>query len=106
MVHHIHFLKLKNAVTPEQVENLMVETRIRLLKISEIMNLHVGKRIDANDDGHQVFFSFDVENMAKLGIVWDDAVYIKFKHQILTQFVEWEKSLNFEMEPGKDITYS
>ncbi|MDR2462638.1 MAG: hypothetical protein LBD30_02530 [Verrucomicrobiales bacterium] len=106
MVHHIHFLKPNTAVTPEQIENLMVETRIRLLKIPEIMNLRVGKRIDPAADNHQVFFAFDTENLAKLRIAEDDAVYIKFRHQVLEQFVERETTLNFEMEPGKDVTYS
>ncbi|MDR1192416.1 MAG: hypothetical protein LBK60_12265 [Verrucomicrobiales bacterium] len=106
MVQHIHFLGLKAGVQPEQVENLMVETRIRLLKISEIMNLRVGKRIDAAADGYQVFFAFDTESLAKLRVAEDEAVYIKFRHQILERFVERETALNFEMEPGKDIAYS
>ena len=106
MVHHIRFLKLKANTTPDQIENLMVETRIRLLKIPEIMNLHVGKKIDATGNPHDIFFSTDLESMAKLRMAEDDAVYIKFKHQILNQYVERETALNFEMEPGKDITYS
>lgn len=106
MVHHIRFLKLKATIKPDQIENLMVETRIRLLKIPEIMNLHVGKKIDVKHNPHDVFFSFDTESMAKLRIAEDDAVYIKFKHQILDQNVEQETALNFEMEPGKDVTYS
>ncbi|MDR0534642.1 MAG: Dabb family protein [Verrucomicrobiales bacterium] len=106
MVHHIRFLKLKANTKPDQIENLMVETRIRLLKIPEIMNLYVGKRIDSKGNPHDVFFSLNVENMAKLRIAEDDAVYIKFKHQILDEFVEQETALNFEMEPGKDVTYS
>jgi hypothetical protein len=106
MVHHIRFLKLNARTAPEQVENLMIETRIRLLKIPEIMNLHVGKKIDPKGHPCDVFFSLDVENMAKLRIAEDNAVYIKFKHQILDQYVEHETALNFEMEPGKDITYS
>ncbi len=106
MVHHIRFLKLKANIGPDQVENLMVETRIRLLKIPEIMNLHVGKRIDPKGNPHEVFFSMDLENMAKLRIAEDDAVYIKFQRQILDRHVEQETALNFEMEPGKDVTYS
>jgi hypothetical protein len=106
MVHHIRFLKLKANTKPDQIENLMVETRIRLLKIPEIMNLHVGKKIDPKGNPYDVFFSLDVENMAKLRIAEDDAVYIKYKHQILDQYVEQETAVNFEMEPGKDVAYS
>ncbi|MDR1304725.1 MAG: Dabb family protein [Verrucomicrobiales bacterium] len=106
MVHHIRFLKLKANTKPDQIENLMVETRIRLLKIPAIMNLHVGKKIDPKEHAHEVFFSMDLESLAKLRIAEDDAVYIKYRQQILGQYVEHETALNFEMEPGKDVAYS
>jgi hypothetical protein len=106
MVHHICFLKLKANTSSEQIDNLIVETRIRLLKIPEIMNLHVGKKIDTKGNPNDIFFALDVESMAKLRIAKDDAVYIKFKHQILDQFSEQLTELNFEMEPGKNVTYS
>ena len=106
MVHHIHFLKLKEKTTPEQVENLMVETRIRLLKIPEVMNLRVGKKIDVKDNPYDVFFAMDAENMNKLQLIETDAVYLKYKLQILDRYVAAEAVYNYEMEPGKDVAYS
>lgn len=84
----------------------MVETRIRLLKISEVANLRVGKRIDTNDNPFTYFFSFDAENMDKLAFVHDNAVYTQFEKQILGPFVASSKIYDYEMEPGKDVRYS
>lgn len=106
MVHHIALLKLKSSVTPEMVENLMVETRIRLLKIPEVMNLRCGKKIDAKNNSYEMFYSIDFENLNKLHIAQDSAIWIKFKHQILDPHVDLLTAYHYEMEPGKDIRYS
>jgi len=106
MVHHICLLKLKEGHKPEQIENLMVETRIRLLKIPEVINLRVGKKIDLKGNPHDVFFSLDCENLTKLRIIHDSAIYVKFKHQILDHHVESLTVLDYEMDPGKDVAYS
>ena len=85
---------------------MMVETRIRLLKIPELSNLRVGKRIDKVHNPFTVFYSYDVENMEKLAIVHDSAVYIQFQRQIIEPNVAWSDQRNYEMEPGKDVMYS
>jgi hypothetical protein len=38
--------------------------------------------------------------------VMENAVYVQFEKQILGQFVAEFKSLDYEMEPGKDVRYS
>jgi hypothetical protein len=106
MVHHICLLETKPEVTPEKLETLMVETRIRLLKIPELTNLRVGKRIETQSNPFTYFFSMDLENLDKLAIVQDSAVYTQFQKQILLPFVTRHETLNYEMEPGKDIRYS
>jgi len=99
-------LTAKPEIDPAKLESIMVETRIRLLKITEVNNLRVGKRVDTKDNPHTFFFSFDVENMDKLAYVMENAVYVQFEKQILAQFVADFKSLDYEMEPGKDVRYS
>lgn len=106
MVHHIALVKLKAGATSEQVENFMVETRIRLLKIPEVMNLRCGKKIDVKKNSYDVFFSMDFENMSKLAIAQDSAVWVKYKHQILEHNVDLLTAYDYEMEPGKDVQYS
>ena len=46
MIHHLVLLTTKPEVIPAKLEDIMVETRIRLLKIAEVNNLRVGKRVD------------------------------------------------------------
>jgi hypothetical protein len=106
MIHHLVLLTTKPDVPPAKLDDIIVETRIRLLKISEVNNLRVGKRVDTTHNPHTYFFSFDVENMDKLAYVMENAVYVQFEKQILGQFVADSKSLDYEMEPGKDVRYS
>jgi len=106
MIHHVMLLTTKPEVVPSKLEEIMVETRIRLLKIPEVSNLRVGKRVDTTNNPHTFFFSFDVENMDKLAFVLENAVYVQFEKQILGQYVTASKILDYEMEPGKDVRYS
>ncbi len=106
MVHHLCLMQTHDRVGDEAIESMMVETRIRLLKISEISNLRVGKRIDKVHNQFTVFYSFDVETMEKLRLVHDSAIYIQFQRQVIEPNVSWADQRNYEMEPGKDVTYS
>jgi hypothetical protein len=106
MVHHICLLEAKGDVSPEKLENLIVEIRIRLLKIPEVTNLRVGKRIDVKQNPYTFFFSLDVENMDKLRIFHESAIYTQFQKQVLGPFVSKLLEMNYEMEPGKDVQYS
>ncbi len=84
----------------------MVETRIRLLKLPEVSNLRVGKRIETQLNRYEVFYAFDVESMEKLRFVQDSAIYIQFQRQVAEPSVIESRVMNYEMEPGKDVTYS
>jgi hypothetical protein len=52
MIHHLVLLTTKPEVIPTKLEEIMVETRIRLLKIPEVNNLRVGKRVDTTNNPH------------------------------------------------------
>ena len=106
MIHHLMLLTTKPEVIPTKLEEIMVETRIRLLKIPEVNNLRVGKRVDTTGNPFTCFFSFDVENMDKLTFILENAVYVQFEKQILGPFVTTTKVFDYEMEPGKDVRYS
>ena len=43
MVHHITLFKLKPEVTPAKLEQIMMTTRMTLLKIPEILSVRCGK---------------------------------------------------------------
>lgn len=106
MIHHFVLLTTKPEVISTKLEEIMVETRIRLLKIPEVSNLRVGKRVDTTNNAFTYFFSFDVENLDKLTFIHDNAVYTQFEKQILGPFVAASKAYDYEMEPGKDVRYS
>ena len=106
MVHHIVQIRLKSEIHEEKIEDLMVESRIHLLKISEVMNLRCGKRINTTENPYHFFFSMDVENMAKFKVVEQSATYLKFRHQVLDPVSAEILQLSYEMEPGKDVRYS
>lgn len=84
----------------------MVETRIRLLKLPEVSNLHVGKRIHLKDNPYAVFYAFDVENSEKLNFIQESAIFVQFERQVIEPHVQESKIMNYEMEPGKDVAYS
>src|ERR1700749_4841723 len=106
MIHHLVLLTTKPEVIPSKLEDIMVETRIRLLKIPEVNNLRVGKRVDTTHNPYHFFFSFDVENMDKLAYITENAVFVQFEKQILGPFISSSKVFDYEMEPGKDVRYS
>jgi len=47
MVHHVVLYKLKPEVTPARVEEMMMNSRMQLLKIPEVLSIKCGKRIDS-----------------------------------------------------------
>ncbi|MEM9444669.1 MAG: Dabb family protein [Verrucomicrobiota bacterium] len=106
MVHHLQLIKLKGEDLNEAAEELMIEARIRLLKIPEVVNLFCGKRIEKGKDGHDFFLSMEFENMSKRSIALESPIYITFKHKVLDRYTASITGMNFEMEPGKDVNYS
>lgn len=106
MVHHLMLFKLKPDVTPEEIENIMVETRIRLLKIPEVMNLRCGKKIDLKKNPHDVFASMDFENLTKARSAQESAIWVKYEKQVLDPNVAVLTVFDYEMDPGKDVAFS
>src|SRR5437868_9460272 len=103
MVHHICLIETKPQVTVENLEEMMVETRIRLLKIPEVSNLRVGKRIDTVNNPYKIFFNFDVENLDKLKYALESAIFVQYQRQVLEVNAAKLYSYDYEMEPGKDV---
>ncbi|MGF1678308.1 MAG: Dabb family protein [Candidatus Methylacidiphilales bacterium] len=106
MVHEIHLCKLKPSANEETIETMMVEARIRLLKIPEVLNLSCGKWINRTDHDYPFYFALDFENMAKRQMAHNTGAYIKFEAQVIKSHVSKMEVLLFEMEPCKDVAYS
>ncbi len=105
MVHHVTLYKLKPEVTPAKLEQLMMTTRMTLLKIPEVLSVRCGKNIDPKSVW-PFFIALDFESMDKLAMTEDDAIYMKFVADVIKSHTADRLTLNYEMEPGKSIKYS
>ena len=105
MVHHVVLYKLKPEVTPARVEEMMMNARMQLLKIPEVLSIKCGKRIDPELDW-PFFIAIDFESMDKYGIFREDSIFVKFNEEIIKPNTEDSLVLDFEMDPGKDVQFS
>lgn len=105
MVHHVSLFKLKPEVTPDQLENMMMTTRMSLLKIPEILSVKCGKNIDPKNEW-KFFIALDFESLEKLAMTEDDAIYMKFNADVIRANTAEKVTYNYEMEPGKNVKFS
>src|SRR5262249_14940584 len=105
MVHHIVLYKLKHEVTPARVEAMMMNTRMQLLKIPEVLSIKCGKRIDPETEW-PFFVAIDFESMDKFAMFREDSIYVKFVEEVVKPNTEDSLTLDFEMDPGKDVRFS
>jgi hypothetical protein len=105
MVHHIVLYKLNPEVTPARVEAMMMNARMQLLKIPEVLSIKCGKRIDP-ELPWPFFIAIDFESMDKYAIFREDSIYVKFVEEVIKPNTEDSLVLDFEMDPGKDVRFS
>lgn len=105
MVHHIVLYKLKQEVTPQKLEEMMMNTRINLLKIAEAQSVKCGKKIDPKCEW-PFFIALDFESTDKLAMCYEHPMYLKFLEDVIKPNTLEKLVLDYEMEPGKDVKYS
>ena len=105
MVHHIGLYKLKPGITPEETEEMMMNARMQLLKIPEVLSIKCGKRIDPETEW-PFFLAIDFESMDKFAMFRDDSIYVKFVEEVVKPNTQDSLTLDFEMDPGKDVRFS
>ncbi len=105
MVHHVNLFKLPPEVTTEKLEQMMMTTRMSLLKIPEVLSVRCGKNIDGNSEW-PFFIALDFESREKLAMTEDDAIYMKFAAEVIKANTVERLTLNYEMEPGKNVKFS
>jgi hypothetical protein len=108
MIHHLKLIQLKADLPANRVEEMMVESRIRILKIQDVLSLACGKKMPVT--GHKtladLFLALEFENSLKRTSAFDHPVYQQFEAQILKPNAEKIEVLEFEMDPGKDVRFS
>jgi hypothetical protein len=105
MIHHIVLYKLRPEVTPARVEEMMMNTRMQLLKIPEVLSIKCGKRVNS-ELPWPFFIAIDFESMDKFAIFREDPIFVKFMEEIIKPNTSDSLSLDFEMDPGKDVRFS
>ncbi len=100
MIHHVVFFKLKPSVTPAKLDEMIIETRIRLLKIQGVSNLKVGKNVDEKSPW-QFFLSMDLESMERLALYRDDAVHMKYVEEIIKPNTDDRMALDYDISARK-----
>jgi hypothetical protein len=105
MVHNVTLFKLKPEITPPKLEQMMMTTRMTLLKIPEILSVKCGKSVDPKA-AWPFFIALDFESMEKLAMTEEDAIYMKFTAEVIKPNTAERLTLNYEMDPGKNVKYS
>ena len=105
MIAYLSLYKLKPEVTSDEFEDMMSQARMQLLRVSEILTVKTGKRVNPDDDWPW-FVYLEVESMDKLVIAQDDPHYFKFREEVVKAHVSEHYSTAYEMEPRKDVKYS
>src|SRR5438094_1504157 len=82
MVHHVVLYKLKPEVTPARVEAMMMNARMQLLKIQEVLSIKCGKRVDP-ESPWPFFIAIYFESIDKYAIFLEDPVVVKFAEEII-----------------------
>ena len=105
MLHNVTLFKLQPEVSPAKLEQIMMTTRMTLLKIPEILSVRCGKNIDPASEW-PFFIALEFESTEKQAMTEDDAIYMKFVVDVVNPNTVERLTLNYEMEPGKSIKYS
>src|SRR5437763_3430799 len=105
MVHHIVLFKLKPEVTLARIEEMMMNTRMQLLKIPEVLSIKCGKRIDP-ELPWPFFIAIDFESMDKYEIYREDPIQVKFMEEVIKKNTADSLDLDIEMDPGKVVQLS
>lgn len=105
MIHHVVFFQLQAHVDPPKLEEMVRTTRSLLLKISEVLSVKSGRNVDPSSQW-PFFMAIECESLDKLQIIMDEAVHIKFIETVIKPNTSSHFSLDFEMDPSKDLKYS
>lgn len=105
MIHHVVYFQLRPEVDPPALEDLVRTSRSQLLKIPEVLGVRSGRNIDP-ESRWQFFFAIEVDSLEKLRATLDNPYYLKlFEKTLLPRTCE-KFSLDYELDPSRDLKYS
>ena len=105
MIHHVVYFQLKPDADPATMEELVRTSRSMLLKIPEVLSVRSGRNLD-QDSQWQFFFSIEVDSLEKLRMTLDDPFHLKFMDKYIRPNTSSHFSMDFELDPSKNLKYS
>ncbi|MEI7927410.1 MAG: Dabb family protein [Verrucomicrobiales bacterium] len=105
MIHHVVFFQLKPEVDRPKLEEMVRTTRSILLKIPEVLGVKSGRNVDSRSEW-QFFFAIEVESLDKLKMTLDDAFHLKFMETVIKPNTAGLFTMDFELDPSKELKYS
>jgi Stress responsive A/B Barrel Domain len=100
MIHHIVLYKLKPGSTAEQLEKLLMQTRMQLLKIPVAVNVRCGRRIDQKNEW-PFFLAVDFDSKERMAMFNEDPIYIKFVEETIKPNTQEALVLDYETDPKR-----
>lgn len=105
MIHHVVFFQFKPETDAAKVEELVRSSRSLLLKIPEVLNVRSGRNIDPASQW-PFFLSIEVDSLEKLRIVQDNPYHLKLVEALIKPVTSSHFSMDFELDPSKNLKYS
>ncbi|MFD2255565.1 Dabb family protein [Luteolibacter algae] len=105
MVHHVVYLELNESVAAATLEEMVRASRTWLLKIPEVLSVRSGRNLDPESQW-QFFYAIEVDSREKLKFVIADAFYLKFLQQFIAPNTGNRFSMDFELDPSRELKYS
>jgi uncharacterized protein (DUF1330 family) len=100
MIYHLVLYKLKSEITPQQIEEMMMQTRMRLLKIPEAMNVRCGRRLDPKTEW-PFFIAVEFDSKERMAMFYEEPIYIKFVEEILKKNTTESLVLDYDTDPKR-----
>ncbi len=105
MIHHVEYFQLNPGVDKATMEEMVRTSRSLLLKIPEVLGVRSGRNLDPESQW-QFFFAVEVDSLEKLRAVLDDPFHLKLMEKAIKPNIRDQFSLDFELDPSRDLKYS
>ncbi len=105
MIQHVVYLQLKPSVDAVLLEELVRSSRSLLLKIPEVLSVRSGRNIDPSSQW-QFYFAIEIDSLEKLSFALDNPFHLKLMEKFIKPHVLAQFTLDFELDPSKNLKYS
>jgi hypothetical protein len=105
MIHHVVFYELAPGTDATVLEELVRGSRSMLLKIPEVLSIRSGRNLDPTSPWG-FFCAIEVESREKLRITLEDPFHLKFIEKFIKPHTSNQFSMDFELDPSRNLKYS